>query len=107
MKIMRANISIPQTSKKEFNDKIEMSEKYKAMSDDMKLELLKKLISKAKAEAKGEAASDLANVVYNEIKKLNSEKRKKTVLELKNKGLMTENILRYLMPMIEAQPLIR
>lgn len=88
-----------------FNDKIEMSEKYKAMGDDEKLEFLKNLVSEAKSEAKGEMASDLAGVVYNEIKKAKSEKRKETIQNLKNRGLLTENILDYLFPMLEAQPL--
>ena len=72
-----------------------------------KLEFIKNLVSEAKKEAKGEAASDLAGVVYNELKKVSSEKRKETIIQLKNRGLMTENILDYLMPMLEAQPLAK
>lgn len=89
----------------QFNDKIELSEKYKIVGDDEKLEFLKNLISEAKKEAKGEVASDLAGVVYNELKKVKGEKRKETIIQLKNRGLMTENILDYLTPMLEAQSL--
>lgn len=90
-----------------FNNKFELSETYQVMSDDEKLELLKELISEAKKEAKGETASDLAGVVYNEIKKSSSEERKKVIKNLNNKGLMTENIMDYLLPMLEAQPLAK
>ena len=91
----------------QFNDKLNLSEKYKTMGDDEKLEFIKNLVSEAKKEAKGEAASDLAGVVYNELKKVSSEKRKETIIQLKNRGLITENILDYLMPMLEAQPLAK
>ena len=91
----------------QFNEKLNLSEKYQAMGNDEKLEFIKNLVSEAKKEAKGEAASDLAGVVYNELKKVSSEKRKETIIQLKNRGLMTENILDYLMPMLEAQPLAK
>ena len=84
-----------------------MSEKYQALGDDEKLEFLKNLASEAKSEAKGEIASDLAGIVYNEIKKADSVKRKEVVRNLKNRGLLTENILDYLLPMLESQPLPR
>ena len=87
-----------------FNEKLEMSEKYNLLGDEEKLEFIKSLVSEAKKEAKGEIASDLAGVVYNELKKSKKEERKETILKLKNRGLMTENILDYLLPMIEAQP---
>lgn len=88
-----------------FNDKIEMSEKYQVMGDEEKLEFIKELVSEAKKEAKGEVASDLAGVVYNELKKVPKEKRKEIINDMKNRGLLTENILDYLLPMLEAQPL--
>lgn len=91
----------------QWNDLLETSEKYQAMDDSEKLEFLKELISASKSEAKGEVASDLAGVVFNEIKKEKPEKRKKVIESLRNKGLMTENILDYLLPMLEAQPLTR
>ena len=90
-----------------YNEKIQMSEKYQALGDDEKLEFLKNLASEAKSEAKGEIASDLAGIVYNEIKKADSVKRKEVVRNLKNRGLLTENILDYLLPMLESQPLPR
>ena len=89
----------------QFNEKLQMSEKYKTLNDEEKIDFLKNLVSEAKKEAKGEIASDLAGVVYNEIKKTKEEGRKKVIEDLKNRGLMTENILDYLLPMIEAQPL--
>ena len=89
----------------QFNEKLELSEKYQGMGDDEKLELIKSLVSEAKTEAKGEVASDLAGVVYNELKKVSKEKRKETIQNLKNRGLLTENILDYLLPMLEAEPL--
>ena len=59
------------------------------------------------SEGKGVVASDLAGVVYNELKKQKSEERKEVMLKLKNRGLLTENILDYLLPMLEAQPLAK
>ena len=91
----------------QFNEKLNLSEKYQTMGDEEKLEFIKNLVSEAKKEAKGEAASDLAGVGYNELKKDSSEKRKETNIQLKNRGLITENILDYLMPMLEAQPLAK
>ena len=88
-----------------FNEVLEMSEKYQTMDSADKLEFLKSLISEATKEAKGEVASDLAGVVYNELKKVSKEKRPEVVKELYGRGLLTENILDYLLPMLEAQPL--
>ena len=50
---------------------------------------------------------ELFDIVSNELKKVSSEKRKETIIQLKNRGLITENILDYLMPMLEAQPLAK
>ena len=75
------------------------------MGDEEKLEFIKQLVSEAKKEAKGEIDNDLAGVVYNEIKKAkSSEERKKVIENLGNRGLMTENIIDYLLLMLEAQP---
>ena len=90
-----------------FNDEIKLSQSYQAMGDEEKLELIKELVSEAKKEAKGEVASDLAGVVYNEIKKSKPDKREEVITNLKNRGLMTENIMDYLLPMLEAQPLLQ
>lgn len=89
----------------QFNDKIELSDNYKNLSDAEKLNLLGELISEAKSEAKGQVASDLAAVAYNELKKVSSDKRREVMKTLHNKGLLTDNILEYLLPMLEAQPL--
>jgi len=89
----------------EFNDKIEQSEKYRTLTDEAKLELLKNLVSEAKSEAKGDVASELAQIVYDELKRVNKEKRKETLQALANRGLATENILDYLAPMLQSQPL--
>jgi len=89
----------------EFNNVLEISKKYQEMSDGQKLEFVKTLVSEAKKEAKGQIASDLALVVYKELKKTKKEKRSEVLQNLSNRGLLTDNILDYLLPMIEAQPL--
>ena len=89
----------------QFNEKLELSDNYKNLGNEEKLELLKELVSEAKKEAKGEIASDLAGVVYNELKKVRSVRRKEVFMKLKDRGLLTENIQDYLLPMLEAQPL--
>lgn len=87
------------------NSLIENSEKYQNASDDEKTELLKTLISGAKSRAKGVVAKNIAEVIYDELSGIDRLKRVDTMKKLKNKGLMTSNILDYLAPMLEANPL--
>lgn len=88
-----------------FNDELELSKKYGNMIDSEKLNLLGELISTAKSEAKGEIARDLAIIVYNELKKVSGEKRKEILNDLNKRGLLTENIQDYLIPILESNPI--
>ncbi|MBI2110678.1 hypothetical protein HYT51_02765, partial [Candidatus Woesearchaeota archaeon] len=87
------------------NDVLENSKVYQKSSDDAKIGIIKTLISEAKSTAKGKAAKDIAQVVYEELAKEKKESRVKLVEQLKNKGLLTENILDFLLPMIESKRL--
>jgi len=88
------------------NSLLQNSSRYQDMTDEQKTETLKTLISGAKSKAKGQVAKEIAEVIYDELSGVKSkEKRVEMMKSLKNKGLMTSNILDYLAPMLEANPL--
>lgn len=87
------------------NSLIEHSSNYQNSSDAKKAEILNTLISGAKSKAKGNVAKNIAEVIYGELSKVDRMKRIDIMKQLKNKGLMTSNILDFLAPMLEANPL--